>query len=236
MKGHWKTGMSLLAKMTHSPETMCRSDFVMASWLLPLALFGLLHAALSLAQAPIQIQWAETQMTATGAPPDQISAQVALMQRSSWLAVLASPLLLLLRWSAFSLILWLTAQLLLLELGYRQMHAAVAYSHLPLLARDAATCLVLYLRGSEHLKDAQSMKVALGLNLLLSSMPEPWDTLAGFINVFELWYIALLCLAVSRLTRTEWRSALMAVMPGWLIAVILQTTTASIAASFQGHS
>jgi len=215
-------------QVLHSPETAFVNEFSGPSFLVPLCILGLLGIGISVLQSPIQMEWIRFQLEAAGTPAGQIRSSLDMMNKSVTVTSLLTPALLFLRWLLLALMIWLTAAVFLDALTYKKALTIVAYSYLPILARDAVTCVVLLMRSDAALRNADGMTVALGLNLLFPSMQLPWSALAGSINLFEIWFVTLLVVGISKAARTTPRRALGIVLPTWIIAVVLQSALATL--------
>ncbi len=223
-----------LAQTLWAPERAFAHDMRGPSFLVPLLLLGALFSLISFAQSPYQIHWSRHQMEAAGLPADQVSAGVELMRRSNRWVPIVVPLLLLLRWLIQALLLWLAAQFVLGLLRFYQALTIVAFSYLPVLFRDAVACLVIYLRSPQQIELREGLYVALGLDLLFPSMPRPWSTLAGSVNLFEAWFVLLLATGVAGITHSRARTALAIVIPAWLLVALLQLGLAALGQRIAG--
>lgn len=213
---------STLFEVTHAPELAFTRNFDGPSYLVPLCLLGLGFVLLAFLQAPLSIQWARHQMQATGAPPDQVAAGIAMMSKSLEWGAAVAPLLLLFRWLLFAATLWLTSQLFLADLRFSRVLNVVAYSYAPILVRDAVILFILWMEGEAVFNRPEAMNAAIGLNLLLPRLRLPWSMLAGNVNLFELWYVILLTLGISKVAGARWRKALALTLPNWLFALLVQ--------------
>ncbi len=227
------TGFNFLAEVLYSPETAFGRRRAAPTIFVPLVVLGLACAILSSLQAPLQIRWTEAQLLTAGTPPEQIASQMESLRTSNVIGIFVAPLLLMLRWTAFALILWLTGLLVLDQLEFSQTLGIVAYSYFPILIRDAANYLVLSLRDAETLERPDGMRAALGLNLIFPSLPRPWEVLAANLNIFEVWYGVLLVIGIAATTRSPWTKALATVLPVWLFIVLIQAGLASLGLSLQ---
>jgi hypothetical protein len=225
--------MVAFLQVLHAPELAFARDLRGPSYLVPLIILGLLFTLISVAQSPIHIQWTRHQLESAGAAPEQIAASMDLLRRSSAWSFVGVPLFLLLRWVLYALLLWLVAQVVIDILNFQQALTIVAFSYLPILLRDAAASLVLFLRSEEALLHADGLNVSLGLNLLLPAMPLPWSSLAGNVNLFEAWFVFLLVVGIAQVTRSHWRKALAVVLPSWLFVALVQFGLVSLGLALQ---
>ena len=215
-------------QVLHSPETAFVNEFSGPSFLVPLCILGLLGIGISVLQSPIQMEWIRFQLEAAGTPAGQIRSSLDMMNKSVTVTSLLTPALLFLRWLLLALMIWLTAAVFLDALTYKKVLTIVAYSYLPILARDAVTCVMLLMRSDAALRNADGMTVALGLNLLFPSMQLPWSAITGSINLFEIWFVTLLVVGISKAARATPLRALGIVLPTWIIAVVLQSALATL--------
>ena len=215
-------------QVLHSPETAFVNEFSGPSFLVPLCILGLLGIGISVLQSPIQMEWIRFQLEAAGTPAGQIRSSLDMMNKSVTVTSLLTPALLFLRWLLLALMIWLTAAVFLDALTYKKALTIVAYSYLPILARDAVTCVMLLMRSDAALRNADGMTVALGLNLLFPSMQLPWSAIIGSINLFEIWFVTLLVVGISKAARATPLRALGIVLPTWIIAVVLQSALATL--------
>jgi len=215
-------------QVLHSPETAFVNEFSGPSFLVPLCILGLLGIGISILQSPIQMEWIRFQLEAAGTPAGQISSSLDMMNKSIAVTFLLTPALLFLRWLLLALMIWLTAAVFLDALTYKKVLTIVAYSYLPILARDAVTCVMLLMRSDAALRNADGMTVALGLNVLFPSMQLPWSALTGSINLFEIWFVTLLVVGISKAARATPRRALGIVLPTWILAVVVQSALATL--------
>jgi hypothetical protein len=234
MKWAWSRLKALL-EVNYSPELVFGRNLDGPSYLIPLVVLSLFSVILAAIQSPIQLEWMRWQMDAAGAPASQAAAQLDLMRRSTKAGLVAVPLLYLFRWLAHALLIWLTAQLFLVQLKFSQMLTIVAYSYVPLVLRDAVICLILCLRDPEVIRGAEGLNVAVGLNLLFPRIPPPWWALAANFNLFEVWFVALLVVGISARAQTRWRRALAIVLPVWLFVTLIQLGFVSLGYQLKGQ-
>lgn len=222
---------STLVEVTHAPELAFTRNLEGPSYVVPLCFLGLGFVLLAFLQAPLSLQWVQRQMQAAGSPPAQVADGIAMMSRSLGWGAAVVPLLLFIKWLLFAAILWLTSQLFLADLGFSRVLSIVAYSYPPILLRDVVILFILWMQGEAAFNRPDTMNAAIGLNLLLPQLRLPWSMLAGNINLFEIWYVILLTLGISKVAGTRWRKALALTLPNWLFALLLQFGLVSLGLS-----
>ncbi len=192
------------------------------SYLVPFIILSLIYLALTAIQMPIQLAWMQAQVGLAGSAAGKTAAGMALYERTSHLALVSVPVLLILRWLIHALLVWLVAQVFLLGPGFSKTLVVVAYAYTPVILRDATVCFILCLRDRELLMQADGLYVALGLNLVFPRLPLPWWVLVGNVNLFELWFVALLVTGLAALGKMRWHRSLAVVLPVWLFTVLIQ--------------
>jgi len=228
-----RTGTATFFEVAVDPESAFRRDLGGHSYMLPLCVLGLVFALMAWLQAPLAIQWTRLQMQAANASPDQVSASLAVMMRVQRWALAAVPALLFAKWVLSAAMVWLAAQLCLVNLTFARGLGVVAYSYLPVCFRDATVLFILWMRGAGTLDHPDALNPAIGLNLLLPQLSQPWSTLAGNCNVFELWYLMLMVLGISAAAAVRRRTALAVVLPGWLATLLIQLCLISLGQSMR---
>jgi hypothetical protein len=224
---------STLLQVIGAPESAFARRLDGPSYLLALIIFGSLFAFLSLLQAPLSIQWLQHQMSAAGAPKEQVAASVDMMLKAHRWAVALVPVLLLLKWLFVATGLWLMSRLFLAKVDFSCLLSIVAYSYSPMLLREMTRLSIFWMRGREALHQPDAMNVAIGLDLLLPRLPLPWSTLIGNLNIFEFWYVALLTIGLSKAAGTSRRKTLAMTLPNWLFALLIQFGFVSLTVSLR---
>jgi len=206
----------------HSPCEALACDLRGPSYLVPFVILSLFYTLIAVIQAPIQLEWLQVQAAASGTEAARTAAGLEMARRSVRLSLILVPILLMLRWLVHAFLFWLTAQVFLVGLSFSKTLTVVAYSYIPILFRDATTCLILCLRDREMLMHSEGLHVALGLNIVFPQLPLPWWALAGNVNFFEFWFIGLLVAGFSALGRVRWQKSLAVVLPVWLFVTFVQ--------------
>ncbi len=129
-----------LVEASHSPERAFDHRVSGASWTVPFIVFAFMFLAISRIQAPMQFEWAEARLEAAGAPAERAAESVERMRSANLLGIVIVPLLLLVRWITFALLIWLVAGLWSAPLELDAAIGVVAFSYTPILVRDAAAC------------------------------------------------------------------------------------------------
>jgi hypothetical protein len=224
--------LAALVEVMHSPGSAFSRGLGGSSWLVPFFLFGILFTFLSVIQAPMQFGWAESRMTAAGAPPERAAETVERMREANAAGFAVVPVLLLVRWAAVAMMIWMAAQLWFGKMTGGEAMGVVAFSYTPVLLRDAAACMVLFLRGAEGRSGPGGLEVAFGLNLIFPDAAMPWRAALGNINLFEAWQLIMLAAGVAAVTNRRMKAGWCVVLPVWGFVSALQLGFLSLALPF----
>lgn len=229
----WITSrLRILFEVFHSPEIAFSRNLAGPSYLVPFVLFGICSVFIATFQLGINLEWAENQMLAAGASNDQIVSNLRWLRDFGRYGLLIVPVLLMVKWTLMSALLWVTAQLVLKDVDYSKILTVVAYSNMAIVARDLVVYIIILLRGHEVLKRPHGLDVAIGLNLLFPSLQTPWNVLTGNVNIFEAWYILLLSVGLAKVTATSWQRGTATVLPNWIFVTLVQVTIVSLGLKF----
>jgi hypothetical protein len=78
---------------------------------------------------------------------------------------------------------------------------------------------IITLRGVDSVSTMMDLQWAIGLNLLVTTENPVVHTLLSSISLFELWYLAVLVLAVEKLSQASRGKAVAAAVTYWVLAV-----------------
>jgi hypothetical protein len=95
--------------------------------------------------------------------------------------------------------------------------------------------LLLYSRGSIGVRDVTDMQALVGLDLFLrdkSSNP-PLFVLLNSVNPFSLWYLGVLTIGVSVVSKLGKLKAGIVVTAVWVLGVLIQVATTAVGTRFQ---
>lgn len=225
--------LRVIIEATYAPERAFERPLGGASFLIPLVVLGSASVLITILQLPLNLQWARNQLELAGAPADQILRGLEALRASNQIATFLIPLLLLVRWSIFAGIMWIVAQLALRSTGFLTLLNLVSFSYAPIVARDAVIYVIVLLRGDEALMHREGLNVAIGLNLLIPSIPLPWSALAGNVNLFEIWFALIAVVGLAKVSRESWKRSLAVFLPMWVFVWIVQFAMVSLGLAFQ---
>lgn len=153
-------------------------------------------------------------------PPEQRSAQLAMGTKITAGITYAFPLLLLLGFAFYALVLWGSFNFLLgSETKYSQVLAVCMYASLPYMLLTILVMLSLYFGGNAEAYD-YNFPVGTSLGYFLSDSPHWLRALAGRLDIIQLWTLFLTTLGMSIIAKKTMMQAAV-VTVGWWIVVTL---------------
>lgn len=155
-------------------------------------------------------------------PPEQRAQQIAIGAKFTAGITYGMPVLLLLGFAFYALVLWGGFNFLLgAETKFSQVFAVCMYASLPYLLLTLLVIISLYLGGNAENYD-YNFPVGTSLGYYLPDVA-PWlRTLTGRLDIIQLWTLALTTLGMSIIAKkTMMQSALITV--GWWCVITLLT-------------
>lgn len=160
-------------------------------------------------------------------PVEQLQQGLVYFKKMHFFGLIASPLLLLLKWAATALLLFLITVLIEGRGTYRKALSLVSFSSVILLLQAWYSRMIVHLKGMEALKSPWDLDPPIGLSLLLPGLNPGWSTFFNTFNLFEVWFVFLLILGLSSMENISRKKAAMAVIPLWLLLTGLRAGLAA---------
>jgi len=141
-----------------------------------------------------------------------------------------SPLYLILKFFIIAIILWIIVQLFTLEINFKKIFSLVVHCGIITFLGSVLTLLILHLRGLDSIKNSADIQVSLGTDLFLGNLDLslPLKVFLSNINLFSIWWIVLLTLGISIISKiSRTKSSFIAVFL-WLFSTAIQVGIASL--------
>jgi hypothetical protein len=153
------------------------------------------------------------------------------IDRISMIGYIINPLIMLLRWVIIgAMIYWLAIIMNAGAFKYNQLYSSIVYAELILVVMSIVNVIILYYRGLESVAHPYDLQAIVGLEVLLWGW-ENYEFLyivLKSINVFTIWYIAVLTIAVSVIGKINKYKSAVIVCIVWFVVVVFQAVFASI--------
>jgi hypothetical protein len=164
------------------------------------------------------------QALAVSLPPslrDAVIANPPAPLQWNWLFAAVRPLVMLGLWTT---LLFIAFGALGHVVRFTRVATVVACASVVLAAKSAFTALILQLRGVDAIQHVSDVQPVIGLDLLVGPDSPVLQTILGAVNVFDVWFVCLLCLALARTEAKPIGSTVTAVVAVWLVMLAGRTT------------
>ena len=168
--------------------------------------------------------------------PDLVAAVSGQLQGMKMLAVVTSPLALLLRWGVLASLLWAVGTFALPAASLRTMLCIVACSGLPDVIGRGLDLWVTWTAGPEFTPElVPQLTPATSFAVLFPRLPGTWlPALLERLTPFTLWAAALWAVGIREMEGTGWGRAAAVAAPVWLLALATGTAAAVLTGSLSG--
>jgi hypothetical protein len=202
-----------------SPEETFRAAGRGAGPALPLVLGAALTALFSYfsIQPVLDVMARDPSMALS---PDDLARVSGTIRATRLLIVALVPAGYLLRTVFVSAVLWSSLQLRDVDLPFAPLFACASYASAVKCLQAGLVSLVTVLRAG-WATSVRDLAPRIGLNLAVPDLPRPVDALLGTVNLFDVWHLALLVVAVRVTTGIATSRAVLAVVPLWLVGTLL---------------
>jgi hypothetical protein len=133
-----------------------------------------------------------------------------------------SPLFLLVKFGFYTALAWSLGSVMGLRMEPKRTLAVVISSSVVTVLESYCIVLILWLRGLDSIQGIADLEVALGLNLLIPSSDGAVFSLLGNFNPFEIWFVILLALGLTRVHSLPGSKATTIAFLTWSTGVFIQ--------------
>lgn len=187
-------------------------------WIAPLVAVAVITIALAFAMQPY------SQKAALSLIPENLSAEqravaIERMQRGGVVGPLVAPVTIVLKTLLSAAVLLGLATMLAGGGRFKPYFAACMHANLIQMAAGLVNFWIIHLRGVDAVSTMMDLQWAIGLNLLVTTENPALHALLSSVSVFELWYLAVLVIAVEKLSRCGRGQAIAAAVTYWVLAV-----------------
>jgi hypothetical protein len=187
-------------------------------WIAALATVAILAALMAFLMQPYSAR-AALSMIPDNLPAEQRAAAIERTQSGGLLGLAVAPAMLLLKTLLTASILLGLATMLAGGGRFAPYFAACMHANLIQMVGGLVNFWILHLRGVDAVTTMMDLQWAIGLNLLVPTESPVIHTLLSSVSLFELWYVAVLVLAVEKISRCGRGQAVAAALTYWVLAV-----------------
>lgn len=161
-------------------------------------------------------------------PPDQRAARMAIMTKFTAGITYAMPVILLLGFAFYALVLWGLFNFLLgASTGFSEVFAVCLYSSLPYILLTILVIITLFFGGNAESYDYR-YPAATGLGYFLTDTA-PWlRALLGRLDLIQLWSLVLTTLGMAIVAKKSMLQSALVVAGWWVLVTILSVGGAAM--------
>lgn len=156
--------------------------------------------------------------------PEGLSAEaqekvISMFKLSSYFGMLASPLLLIVKWSISAFLLFAVSVLFGVDITYRKVLSLLGHASIITALDNLLSIGVLYMRGIDTIQSAEDIQpTVLSLNHILGSSGHPvMRVFLESVNVLSVWYVIVLVLGMASMSQVSKKQSAMIVGLVWAI-------------------
>ncbi|PIU44325.1 MAG: hypothetical protein COS95_09515 [Ignavibacteriales bacterium CG07_land_8_20_14_0_80_59_12] len=154
---------------------------------------------------------------------EQAGQAISMVERLKYIEVAFVPIGLLLRWLVLTAVLYFASILLSApdELKFKSVYSLVVHSETILVLAGLLNVIILNLKGVYSIHAPADLQAIVGLDFFLKNRASNLSlfTLLNAINVFNIWYIAVLTIGISVATGFKKFKSAILVTTVWLLGV-----------------
>ncbi len=163
-------------------------------------------------------------------------AQLEQAQRFQYVGSILIPLTLLFKWLVSAALLYFMTILAGSgQIRFKEVYAAVVFAEMILLLMAVVNLLLLVAKGADSIRHITDLQGIIGMDFLMPDRTSnlPLFTLLNNINIFNIWYIAVLSIGISVMSGFSRVKSALLVTTMWLLGVGLQVAIAALTAAMQ---
>ncbi len=185
-------------------------------YLVPLLLVAIGTVLVNLWMSPLALLAIRGQLESS-VPASQVDAALAAMRRWQLVGAGFAPLVLLVQLLLLAGLVYAVVLALDGRMDFRATFCMICCAAVIPFLQLCFGSLVVIIRGPDRLRAASDLHPPLGANLLFPDLREPFDTLLGTLNPFEIWYLILLVIGIRCINGFSRRKSFAAVLAIWIV-------------------
>jgi hypothetical protein len=200
-----------------------------APWWQPWAWASLISMVVAYLSIPVQMQLAR--LNPSGQPQEQLDQTIEAMEKFGFLGVISTPVALLVIGLIVGGISYVLVNLLAEESSFKKYFTLMFYGNIVVAVGQLLGTLVTRMKGVETIRSIHDAAAPFGPAVLASPDQKILYPLLASLDVFYIWYYALVVAGLVRIFRMSTANAVLAVIPVWLLQVLFALISARLSTS-----
>jgi hypothetical protein len=222
-----------LINILASPRESFVEIKVQPRWGFPFFFMSILAIGVAFLTAPFSRELLRVSLSAV-LDEENLEQSLSMMEKSQYLVAFFVPGVLLLKWTAIATVLYLLSSIFgTQEQKFKECFVVVVYSEIILILMGVFSVLLLHLKGFDSLHHLTDLQPIIGLDVLMSDKASdlPLFTFLNSVNLFNIWYVAVLSIGFSIMTDFSKVKSALLVTTVWLLGVGLQVAFVVLSAN-----
>lgn len=201
-----------------SPKRLYADIASGSHWAEPWVWVSLISMLIAYLSVPVQMQL--VRLNPQGRPIEEVEQTVAAMQKFGVLGVVSTPVIILITGLIVGGISYLLVSLLAEDSSFKKYFTLVLYANIPVALGQLLSTVMARMKGLESIRSVQDATAQFGPALLASPDQKILYPVLSSLDVFYIWFYALLAAGLVHIFRMSTRNAVLVVIPVWLLQVL----------------
>jgi hypothetical protein len=203
-----------LTSPKHLYEDIARGS----QWWEPWVWVSLVSMVIAYISIPVQMQL--VRLNPQGRPPEDIEKTVEAMQKFGAIGIVSTPVVILITALIVGGVSYLLVSLLAEESSFKKYFTLMLYANIDVASGQLIGTVLTRLKGVENIRSVQDATAQFGPALLASPDQKILYPVLSSLDVFYIWFYALLAAGLVHVFRMSTRNAVLVIIPVWLLQVL----------------
>ncbi|HYK16696.1 MAG TPA: YIP1 family protein [Bryobacteraceae bacterium] len=202
------------------------------SWLWPLITISIIYVVFGYLLLPYTAGIADAaiaeRVTQQGLRPEQVERAQTMARMFSRIAVAFTPLFLIVITLILAWLVSVMGSITGARAKFRDVFSLMAACSLIPALQYIAAFVVVRVKGDE-VHSVEQLTPPFGLDIFLQDLHGVAFAVVNFFSIFEVWYIVVLTVGLSYLTKSTKAKAFVTIAPAWMLQLLLRVIQVSLA-------
>lgn len=200
------------------------------SWLWPVLVIAIVSTVIGYLMVPYAMHLVDIKMAERNMPPEQLEKAQSIAQTMTRVTTGLTAVWIVGALALIAVLIKAFYSMMDLRPRFRDVFSLLAACYLILVLEKIATFIVIRTKGDEITSPEQLMP-PFGLDIFMKEGKGVLFAILHFFSIFEIWYLIVLVLGLSYLTRSPKSKAIIAATPAWALPLLLAMVGALFQAS-----
>jgi len=197
-------------------------------WIQPLVWVSLINMVTAWISIPIQIHL--TRLNPTNQPEEQIEQSIEMMQKFGYLGIITTPVVILFTGLIILGISYLVLSGLSSRAKFSRHFCLYLYASTLIAIGTFMSTLLTRIKGVETIRAVEDAYANFGPSVLFTGTNKFLTPILSTFDVFYVWFYVIMGMGVAYIFKLPPRSAVLVIVPIWLLYVLLAVVSARFAA------